>query len=84
MDNTSPRFKINGVDLYKTIRGAFITLVAVAITAVLTFVQSKYQGLSYVICWVDENCFNFAFIAVPLIGSILELSRRFVVDFSNK
>jgi len=81
--NTSPKFTINGTDIWKTIRGALITLAAAALTGIVAFVAAHYQAWSYQVCAPVVGCFDSAFIAIPVIGAGLELVRRWLTDHTS-
>lgn len=81
MDNTSKKFSINGIDVWKTVRGVLITLLAVAITAVIDYVSGVYQNANYNLCVATNFCIDMKFIAIPLIGGIIELGRRWMTAF---
>ena len=80
--NESPKFSLNGADLWKTIRGGIITLAAVALTAMLAFVADQYQSWDYSLCVPASGgnsfCIDMRLFAIPFIGSVIELGRRFV------
>lgn len=79
--NTSPKWKIDLTDLWKTTRGLLITLLAVVITAILGRISASYINWNYNVCVKEIPCINLEFIAVPVIGALLELIRRWVTDF---
>lgn len=79
MNNASSRFSVNTTDLAKTARGLGIT----ALSAALVYLSDVYASLDYTVC-LGSQCFNTAFIAIPLVGALLELGRRFVTDYKGK
>lgn len=74
----SQKFTINGADVWKTLRGALITLAAAALTGVVAFVAAHYQAWSYDICVGSIPCFDTSFVAIPAVGALLELGRRWL------
>jgi peptidoglycan hydrolase-like protein with peptidoglycan-binding domain len=74
----SNKLSLNGTDLWKTLRGALITLAAVALAPVIAYVGAHYLAWSYVVCVPHVPCFNSAFISIPAIGAVLELARRWL------
>lgn len=73
----SPKFTLNGADIWKTVRGTLITLAAVVLTSVLSYVAAAYQDWNYVVC-MDTLCFDFRLLAIPVIGGGLEAGRRWL------
>ncbi len=73
--DTSPRMKLDRVDLRKANRGFLVTLVG----STVAFVASVYLGLDYVVA-VNGEAYDLSMFAVPLIGYLVELGRRWVSD----
>lgn len=80
----SKQFTINGTDVWKTVRGALITLAAVALAPVVAYIGANYLNWSYNVCIADYPCFDTTFIAIPVIGALLELARRWLVGQGSK
>lgn len=74
----SPKFTINGTDIWKAIRGGLVTLAAAALTGLIGFVGANYESWQYQVCLDSLPCFDAAFLAIPAIGTLLELGRRWL------
>lgn len=77
----SPRFTINGADVWKTIRGALITLASVLLTAIIAAVSSQYMDWTYNAC-LGATCMDLRVFMIPVIGGLLEFGRRYLSNFS--
>lgn len=82
-ETPSPKFSINGQDVWKTLRGGLIILASVVITAVLGYVATAYETWNYIVCAAELPCIDLRFLAVPVISSILELGRRWLSGWSR-
>lgn len=78
--NSSPKFSLNGTDIFKSLRGMLVTVVAVAGTAVLAAVSEHYLAWDYNFC-VGTFCLDLKMVAIPLIGTAVELGRRFLSNY---
>lgn len=69
----SERFKVNKLDWKKTLRGVAITVVA----SLVVVVAENYKNFNYVV-FLDGHELNLSYIAIPVIGGLIELARRFL------
>jgi len=79
MENKSPKFRVDLVDIWKVSRGALLT----AFASILTVIGAQYANIDYRFC-TETACYSFAFIAVPVIGALLELGRRFLSNYQTQ
>ncbi len=77
--NTSPKYTVNGVDVYKSIRGMTVTVIAVIGSAVLDSVSANYTSWQYAVC-SGTFCLDLRMVAIPLIGGLLEIGRRWFTE----
>lgn len=78
MENTSPKYKLNFVDLYKIVRGAGVTLVG----ALLTYIAGVYMNVDYTVV-LNGHAVDLTGIAVVGIGALIEAGRRWFTDHSQ-
>lgn len=71
----SPKFSLNRLDAYKTARGFLVTLVGAAIP----FVAGVYLDWDYTFV-VGGQAYDFSLFLTAIIGSVLELGRRWVAS----
>lgn len=79
MQNTSEKYKLNKVDIYKILRGASITLLG----AVITYIGSIYLNVDYTVT-ISDKAVDLSPIAIAVIGALLEAGRRAVTNFSKE
>lgn len=79
MDNTSKKYELNKVDLYKIIRGAAITLAG----AILTYIGSIYLNIDYSFT-LDGKVVDLTPVAIAIIGALLEAGRRAITNFQKE
>lgn len=78
MQNTSEKYQLNKVDLYKILRGAGITLAG----AILTYVGSIYLNVDYSFT-MDGKVIDLTPVAIAIIGALLEAGRRAITNFQQ-
>lgn len=84
MDNASKKFRINWVDIYKTLRGTLLNYAAIGVLAIVAVVANDYVNWNYNVCIAPEQCIDFKFLMIPLVGGALEIARRFFTDLRKK
>ena len=75
----SVKYRINKADMWKVFRGFLLLLAG----AVLTYASQIYTQIDYTI-FVRDTAIDLTPIATITIGSILEVARRFLTDYSSK
>lgn len=71
----SPRFSLNRVDAYKTVRGFAVTLLGAAIP----FIAGVYLDWNYTFT-VGGEPYDLSLFLTAVIGALLELARRWVAS----
>lgn len=71
----SPKYSLNGTDMYKTLRGAAI----IALSVIITKVTEVYADMNFAIT-LGDKVVDITQYAIVVIATLLELGRRFVAD----
>lgn len=82
----SPKWKLNGTDWWKGLRGLAITLIAGAAVEMLTQLSAMLQACQAGsdACQLDLGPYNLLFpLLVSAAGFVLEMARRWATDYSK-
>lgn len=86
MQSTSPLFKLNWIDVWKSFRGSLLTFSGFVLVQGMIALQTELQNCvaESVGCQFDFGAFSFALpAAVSLVGMLLDLIRRWLTDHSK-
>jgi hypothetical protein len=86
MQSSSPFGKLNLADVWKTVRGGFITFGAAFLIEVLTALQTdlKTCQVSPSDCQVDLGAYVvYIPTVITVLGMLLELTRRYVTNYQK-
>ncbi len=75
MRNTSTKYSLNSIDVWKTLRGFFVIMLG----AIISYVSSVYLNFDYKVVILD-NVVDFTVPATAIIASLIELGRRYIAD----
>ena len=77
MISTSPRFQINGTDIFKTLRGSAVVFASVFVVGGFEAVSAALQSGQF-----DLGSFDIATpLLIALMSNILELTRRYFKSY---
>lgn len=79
MEDTSARFQLNAVDLWKILRGLLVLLAGAA----LTYASQIYLKIDYSFMW-QGHLIDLTPIATITIGSVIEAGRRWLTDHQSQ
>lgn len=79
MENNSAKYQLNAVDAWKIFRGFLVVLGG----AVFTYASTIYLNVDYSFA-VQGKVIDLAPLMVPVLGSLIELSRRYLTNYNSQ
>ena len=78
MENNSTKYQLNAVDAWKIFRGFLVVLGGV----VLTYASTIYLNIDYSFM-VNGKVIDLAPLMVPIMGSLIEIGRRWITNYNS-
>jgi hypothetical protein len=79
MPNTSPKYTLNLIDIWKIFRGLLVLLFGAA----LTYLSQVYMNIDYSFM-ANGHAYDLTPIATVALGSVIETGRRWLTDHSGE
>jgi len=78
MENNSVKYQLNKTDLWKIFRGFLVVLGG----AILTYLSTIYLNIDYSFT-ANGKVIDLAPLMVPVLGSLIEIGRRWITNYNS-